>query len=80
MGLFGSSSGDTSSSTLNLGTGGDYGSKLRSPSSEVDLSFDPAASTGASSTMDLVGGDFEKGLQIEQQKATLMSQVDLKIG
>ena len=72
MGLFGSS-GDTGSGGLNLGSSGDYGSKLRSPSMELDLSSDPAA--GATSSLDIAGGDFEKGLQIEQQKATLTSQV-----
>ena len=74
MGLFSSSSGDTSGSTLNLGTGGNYDSKLRSPSSEVDLSFDHAGSTGRSS-LDSVGGDVQMGLQAEQQKANMMSQV-----
>ena len=74
MGLFGSS-GDTG---LNLGgSSGDYGSKLRSPSMELDLSSDPAA--GATSSLDLAGGDFEKGLQIEQQKATLTSQVHISL-
>merc|ERR1712150_443117 len=70
----GGSSGDTGSGGLNLGgSSGDYGSKLRSPSMDLDLSSDPAA--GATSSMDLAGGDFEKGLQIEQQKATLTSQI-----
>ena len=54
MGIFGSS-GDTGG--LNLGTSGDYGSKLRS-SSEFDSS---GTSLGAPSTLDLAGGDFEKG-------------------
>ena len=72
MVLFGGSSGDT---------GGNYGSKLRTPSysSELDLSSDPAASFGASGgsldSLELAGGDLQKGLQIEQQKATLMTQV-----
>ncbi len=69
MGLFGSS-GDSSS---------DYGSKLRTPSysGELDLSSDPAGSSfgDSSSTLDLVGGDLQQGLQLEQQKATLMNQV-----
>ena len=72
MGLFGSS-GDTG------GTGGgDFGSKLRTPSYSEDLTSDPAASSfggGGSSSLDLAGGDLQKGLQIEQQKAELMSQV-----
>ena len=76
MGLFGSS-GDTGSGGLNLGSSGDYGSKLRSPSMELDLSSDPAA--GATSSLDIAGGDFEKGLQIEQQKATLTSQVHISL-
>lgn len=70
MGLFGSSSSDTS---------GDYSaSKLRTPSysSELDLSSDGGSSSlGATSSLDLAGGDLQAGLQIEQQKATLMSQV-----
>merc|ERR1719282_981454 len=72
MGLFGSS-GDTG------GTGGgDFGSKLRTPSYSEDLTSDPAASSfggGGSSSLDLAGGDLQKGLQIEQQKAELMSQI-----
>ena len=74
MGLFGQSSAGDTSSGLNLGTGGDYGSKMRSPSfGDLDLSSDPSA---GSSNLDLAGGDFAKGIQLEQQKATLMSQVN----
>ena len=70
MGLFGGSD------SLNLGTGGDYGSKLRSSSTELDLSSDPADSSfGAASTLDLAGGDFQKSLQIEQQKGELLNQI-----
>ena len=72
MGLFGSS-GDTGGSSSN-----DFASKLRTPSYSEDLSSDPAASSfggGATSSLDLAGGDLQKGLQIEQQKAELMSQV-----
>merc|ERR1711881_819378 len=76
MGLFGSSSGDTSSGGgLNFGSGGDYGSKLRTPSyssGEFDLD---SAGGGATSSLDLAGGDFQKGLQLEQQKANLMTQI-----
>ena len=53
------------------------GSKLRTPSysSEFDLSSDAAGGgIGATSTLDLAGGDFQKGLQLEQQKANLMTQ------
>ena len=69
MGLF-SSSGDTSGSS-------DYGSKLRTPSYEMDLSSDPAAGfgSGAATSLDLVGGDVQKALQVEQEKANLMAQV-----
>ena len=72
MGLFGSS-GDTGGSS-----GGEFASKLRTPSYSEDLTSDPAASSfggGAASSLDLAGGDLQKGLQIEQQKAELMSQV-----
>ena len=75
MGLFGSS-GDTGGSSSS-----EYASKLRTPSYSEDLSSDPAASSfggGATSTLDLAGGDLQKGLQIEQQKAELMSQVNDK--
>ena len=69
MGIFGGS-GDTGSS--------DYGSKLRTPSysTELDLSSDPSGNAGLGrSTLDMAGGDLEAGLQIEQGKAQLMSQV-----
>ena len=72
MGLFGSS-GDTGGSS-----GSEFASKLRTPSYSEDLTSDPAASSfggGAASSLDLAGGDLQKGLQIEQQKAELMSQV-----
>ena len=68
MSLFGSSGGDT-------GGGDPYASKLRSPSSqELDLSLD----SGATSSFGSSGGahgDLETRIQIEQQKAQLMSQV-----
>jgi hypothetical protein len=71
MGWFdGNSGGDNSSSGLDLssGSGADYGSKLRSPSSEMDLSdFSPSP--------DSSGGDIQMHLQREQQKAMLMSAV-----
>ena len=75
MGLFGSSGVDSSGSS-----GENYESKLRTPSysTESDFGSEPAgfgAGGGALNSMDLAGGDFEKGLQIEQQKATLMTQV-----
>ena len=78
MGLFGGSSSDTAGFG---GSSDNYGSKLRTPSysSEFDSTGDSAlggALGGATSSMDLAGGDFEKGLQIEQQKATLMTQVN----
>ena len=72
MGLFGSS-GDTGGTS-----GGDFGRKLRRPSYSEYMTREPAASSfggGASSSLDLAGGDLQKGLQIEQQKAELMSQV-----
>ena len=74
MGLFGGSSSDTAGFG---GSSDNYGSKLRTPSysSEFDSTGDSALG-GATSSMDLAGGDFEKGLQIEQQKATLMTQVN----
>ena len=73
MGLFGGSSADTG-----FGGSDNYGSKLRTPSysSEFDSTEGSALGGGATSSMDLAGGDFEKGLQIEQQKATLMTQVN----
>ena len=70
MGWFGGSS-DTMSSGLDLsGSGGSGGSKLRTPSSELDLSdysSDPSSSSGS--------GDIQMHLQKEQQKALLMSAV-----
>ena len=73
MVLFGGSSGGDTS-------GSDFGSKLRTPSysSELDLSSDPASTSmggGSLDSFELAGGDLQKSMQIEQQKATLMSQV-----
>merc|ERR1739844_651301 len=76
MGLFGSSGVDSSGSS-----GDTFGSKLRTPSystGESDFGSESSsfgADGGSSNSMNLAGGDFEKGLQIEQQKATLMTQV-----
>ena len=76
MGLFGSSGVDSSGSS-----GDNFGSKLRTPSystGESDYGSESSsfgADGGALNSMSLAGGDFEKGLQIEQQKATLMTQV-----
>ena len=49
----------------------------RTPSYEMDLSSDSAASfgSGAATSLDLVGGDVQKALQVEQEKANLMAQV-----
>ena len=42
----------------------------------MDLSSDPAAGFGGAATsLDLVGGDVQKALQVEQEKANLMAQV-----
>ena len=70
MGLFGSSGVDSSGSS-----GEDYASKNRTPSYSTESDF--GAGGGALNSLDLAGGDFEKGLQIEQQKATLMTQVHI---
>ena len=76
MGLFGSSGVDSSGSS-----GDTFGSKLRTPSystGESDFGSESSsfgADGGSLNSMSLAGGDFEKGLQIEQQKATLMTQV-----
>ena len=70
MGLFGSS-GDTSGS---YGSASDsFESKLRKPSTELDFS--------ESSSLDSLGGasansDIQTRIQIEQQKAELVGQVD----
>ena len=72
MGWFGSSEGSSNSSSgidLSGGSSGDYSSKLRSPSSELDLSdfsTDPSA---------LASGDIQMQIQKEQQKALLMSAI-----
>ena len=76
MGWFGSSEGSSNSSSgtdLSGGSSGDYSSKLRSPSSELDLSdfsTDPSA---------LASGDIQMQIQKEQQKALLMSAVSWSI-
>jgi len=76
MGLFGSSGVDSSGSS-----GDTFGSKLRTPSystGESDFGSESSsfgADGGSLNSMNLAGGDFEKGLQIEQQKATLMTQL-----
>merc|ERR1712111_242888 len=43
----------------------------------MDLSSDPAAGfgSGAATSLDLVGGDVQKALQVEQEKANLMAQI-----
>merc|ERR1712083_777961 len=75
MGLFGSSGVDSSGSSSDT-----FGSKLRTPSYSTESDFGSESSSfgadgGALNSMNLAGGDFEKGLQIEQQKATLMTQI-----
>ena len=70
MGLFGSSGGDTSGS---YGSGTDtFASKLRSPSSELDLSD---GSLGFSGGTMAAGDDIQTRMQIETQKAELVGQV-----
>ena len=72
MGWFGGSS-EVSASGLDLSSGGsssDYGSKLRTPSSELDLS--DYSSSGSDPN---AGGDIQHQLQQQQQKAMLMSAV-----
>jgi len=72
MGLFGGSSNDTSSGLDFSGANSsNYGSKLRSSGSELDLSdFDSSGSASGSAA-----GDLQMSLQREQQKALLMSAV-----
>ncbi len=73
MGWFGGSS-ESSSSDSNLSGGsGDYGSKLRTPSSELDLSdYSGSNPLGGAGGGDM---DIQQHLQKEQQKAMIMSAV-----
>ena len=69
MNLFGSSSGDTSSSYSN---NDEFASKLRSPSSELDFSDNSGMSSlGGAGASD----DIQTRIQIETQKAELVGQV-----
>ena len=74
MGLFGGS-GDTSGSYS--GGNDTFGSKLRSPSSELDFSDSATMGTLGGST----GGsdDIQTRIQIETQKAELVGQVNFYI-
>ena len=70
MGLFGSSGGDTSSDG--------FASKLRSSGGgELDLSYDPGASSigGDTSSSLGAGSDIQQRIAMEQQKMELMTQV-----
>ena len=71
MGWFGGSSESSSSESNMSGGSGDYGSKLRTPSSELDLS-DYSSSNPLGGAGD---GDIQLHLQREQQKAINMSAV-----
>ena len=75
MGWFGGSA-EGSNSGLDLSGGGssssDYGSKLLTPSSELDLS--DYSSSGSDPN---AGGDIQLQLQQQQQKAMLMSAVSI---
>ena len=70
MGLFGGS-GDTSGSYS--GANDTFGSKLRSPSSELD--FSDSATMGSLGGSNTGSDDIQTRIQIETQKAELVGQV-----
>jgi hypothetical protein len=74
MGLFGAS-GDTSGSYS--GENETFGSKMRSPSSELD--FSDSATMGAFGGTTAGSDDIQARIQIETQKAELVGQVNLCI-